>query len=95
MGERADDILLSFKLSEEEQKRYDMVINKFKAHFGEKSNIIYERAWFNQRKEEINETVDKFIADLFRLAESCNFGELREELIRDRIAVSVWNTKLS
>lgn len=32
---------------------------------------------------------------MFRLAESCNFGELREELIRDRIAVSVRNTKLS
>lgn len=44
MGERADDILLSFKLSEEEQKGYDTVINKFKAHFGEKPNIIYERA---------------------------------------------------
>lgn len=32
---------------------------------------------------------------MFRLAESCNFGELREELIRDRIAVGVRNTKLS
>ncbi|XP_018369319.1 PREDICTED: uncharacterized protein LOC108765221, partial [Trachymyrmex cornetzi] len=95
MCDRADDIILSFKLSDEEQKRYDTVMGKFKTHFGEKTNVIYERARFNQRRQDANETVDEFIADLFRLAESCNFGNLREELIRDRIVVGVRNTKLS
>ncbi|XP_011879086.1 PREDICTED: uncharacterized protein K02A2.6-like [Vollenhovia emeryi] len=95
MGDKADDILLSFKLSQEELKRYDTVIGKFKTHFGEKTNLIYERARFNQRRQDANENVDDFIADLFSLAETCNFGDLREELIRDRIVVGVRNTKLS
>jgi len=64
-------------------------------HFGEKTNILYERARFNQRRQDTNENVDDFIADLFRLVETCNFGDLREELIRDRIVVGVRNTKLS
>lgn len=64
MGDRADDTLLLFKLSQEEQRSYDIVMDKFKTYFGEKTNVIYERARFNQRWQEANETVD----DLFKLA---------------------------
>lgn len=64
MGDRTDDTLLSFKLSQEEQRSYDIVMDKFKTYFGEKTNVIYERARFNQRWQEANETVD----DLFKLA---------------------------
>lgn len=64
MGDRADDTLLSFKLSQKEQRSYDIVMDKFKTYFGEKTNVIYERARFNQRWQEANETVD----DLFKLA---------------------------
>lgn len=56
-----------------------------------KTNVIYERARFNQCWQEANETVD----DLFKLAQSCHFGDLHEELIRDRIVVGVQNMKLS
>lgn len=64
MGDRTDDTLLSFKLSQEEQRSYDIVMDKFKTYFEEKTNVIYERARFNQRWQEANETVD----DLFKLA---------------------------
>ena len=33
MGDRADDILRSFKLSEEDSKKYEVVKNKFNSHF--------------------------------------------------------------
>ena len=33
MGDRADDILRSFKLSEEDSKKYEVVKNKFDSHF--------------------------------------------------------------
>ena len=36
-----------------------------------------------------------FITDLFNLAEHCNFGVLREELIRDRIVVGIRDKALS
>lgn len=36
MDDRADDTLLSFKLSQEEQRSYDIVMDKFKTYFGEK-----------------------------------------------------------
>ena len=42
-----------------------------------------------------DETVDNFIIDLFCLAEHCSYGELRDEMIRDRIVVGLFDTSLS
>ena len=36
-----------------------------------------------------------FIENLYELAETCQFGTLKEELIRDRIAVGIRNATLS
>ena len=49
MGDLADDILRSFRLSSEEET-YDAVTKKFEDHFVKCRNIIFERARFNQRR---------------------------------------------
>ena len=63
MGNQAEDILLSFRLSEEEVKIYSTVVEKFHHYFVRRRNIIYERSKFNQRIQESGETVDSFITD--------------------------------
>ena len=95
MGDEADDILISFKLSEEDRKKYEVVKDKFTSYFIKRRNVIYERARFNCRRQEEGEAVDAFIMDLHRLAEHCGFGELRDELIRDRIVVGLRDSRLS
>ena len=82
MGDKADDILSSFGLSEEDQKKYSVVRDKFESHFVKRRNVIFERARFNSRKQLQDETVDSFITDLFCLAEHCAYDWLREEMIR-------------
>ena len=57
--------------------------------------MIFERAKFNSRKQLKDEKVDDFITDLFCLAEYCTYGELREEMIRDRLVVGLLNATLS
>ena len=47
MGDKADDVLQSFNLSEEDSKKYKTVKDKFDAHFVKRRNTIYERAKFN------------------------------------------------
>ena len=69
MGDEADDILRSFKLSDADTKKYSVVKEKFEDHFIRKRNVIYERARFNSRKHEEGEPVDSFITDLHALAE--------------------------
>ena len=48
-----------------------------------------------QENQRAGESVDSFITDLFGLARRCNFGALKEELIRDRIIVGLQNRELS
>jgi len=54
------------------------------------------RARFNQRSHEEGESVDAFFfLALHGLAEYCNFRELHDEMIRDRIVVRLRDTTLS
>ena len=87
MGDTADYLLLSFDLSEADRKKYKPVKDKFDLHFVIKKNVIYERAKFNMRSQKEGEPVDSFITDLYAPVEFCNFGNLRDELIRDRLVV--------
>ena len=95
MGDEADDIVMSFTFAEGDEKKYAKVKEKFDQHFIIKRNVIFERARFNMRKQEPSEPVDAFITDLYCLSEHCEFGALREELIRDRIVVGLQDVKLS
>ena len=72
-----------------------LVWERFENHFIVKRNVIFERAKFNSRNQRAGESVDSFITDLYGLARHCNFGALKEELIRDRIVVGLQNRELS
>ena len=95
MGDKAEDILDSFKLEEDQRKSYTAVKAKFESFFVKKKNIIYERARFHRRKQEEGESVSSFISDLYTLAEHCGYGNLREEMIRDGLVVGIRDARLS
>ena len=95
MGDQADNILHSFKLSVENAKKYDVVKEKFQEHFVKRRNVIFERAKFNNRKQEPGEAVDNFITSLYAFADHCNYGTLHDEMIRDRIVVGIQDSSLS
>ena len=67
----------------------------FESFFIVRRNIVFERARFNMRKQEANETVDVFVTALHAFAEHCNYGTLHDELIRDRIVVGLADARLS
>ena len=50
---------------------------------------MFERPKFNSKSQQDKESVDNFITDLYCLAEYCEFGTLRDDLIRDRIVVGL------
>ncbi|UYV65537.1 hypothetical protein LAZ67_3004625 [Cordylochernes scorpioides] len=96
MGDRADDIFRTCKFEkEEEATKIDSILKAFDSHFCVRKNIIYERAKFNSRIQEDREPVDEFITSLYKLADSCEFEGLHEQLIRDRIVVGVRDKALS
>ena len=64
-------------------------MEKFQQYFVKRKNVIYERSKFNQRIQKLDETVDSFVTDLYRLARTCNYGDLTNEMIRDRIVAGI------
>lgn len=99
MGEKADDIFSSFKLTESNSKSYKHVLEKFTAHFIPKVNVIYERSRFNMRVQEQGENVEEFVTALHKMAENCDFGKfgngMQDQLIRDRLVVGLLDKKLN
>ena len=95
MGDEADDILSSFGLEEDQKTKYNSVKEAFQNHFIKKRNPIYERAKFNQRKQEEGESVDTFITALHTLAKHCEYGALQDQMIRDRLVVGLRDSVLS
>ena len=57
--------------------------------------MIIEHAKFNKHSQLPGEPVEQFVASLYNLAVDCNFGELKDKLIRDRIVVGIRDTSLS
>ena len=95
LGEEADDVLTSTNISAESRKKYDDVLAKFYTHFKVRKNIIFERARFNRRVQEEEESVEQFITTLYSLAENYKYRGMKEELIRDRLVVGIKDVTLS
>ena len=94
IGDEAD-ILTSLKLTEAQKSKYDVVRQKFEAYFVKRRNPIFERAKFNQHMQEEGEPVDSCITAPHCLAEYCGYGELHDEMIRDRLVVGLCDASLS
>ncbi|XP_022791986.1 uncharacterized protein LOC111331190 [Stylophora pistillata] len=75
--------------SEEEKSNMTKVLELWETHCIGKTNIIYERYKFNNSSQEQTESIDTYMTALRALAETCEFGTLRDHLIRDRIVCGV------
>ena len=95
LGEEGDDVLTSTNITAESRKKFADVIQKFDDFFKVRKNVIFERARFNQRSQGETETADQFITSLYSLAADCEYGMLKEQLIRDRIVVGIRDRSLS
>lgn len=67
---------------------------KFREMCNPQTNITMERHKFNTRNQRAGETIESYVSDLRIKAKSCNFGELCEELIRDRLVCGINNDHL-
>ena len=59
-----------------------------------KTRRYIERHKFFTRVQEVGETLDKFITDVKILVATCNFEQLKESFIRDRIICDATDSKL-
>lgn len=66
-------------------KSYDDIVGILAAHFSPKPLVIAERFRFHKRNQEDGESVTMFVAALKKLAEHCEFNDVLNDTIRDRL----------
>lgn len=92
MGEESEQVVIQFPQA---PKTFNEMLEAFENYFIPRRNVIFERFKFNSRQQLPGESVDSFITSLHSLAEHCEYGALKEDLIRDRIVVGMSDVKTS
>lgn len=92
MGKECLQIFLNLNLSEEDKRDIGKCIDELENYFKPKRNIVYERYVFNSCTQGAEESVDSFVIRLRKLADSCEFRQLTDEMMRDRLVVGLRDT---
>ena len=88
-GQEALEVYNTLTFTGTDKEKYDKVITKFKDYCTPQQNETYERFKFHSRKQKEGERIEQFVTDLRLQSQSCNFGELKDSLIRDQIIIGV------
>ncbi|GFR65423.1 hypothetical protein ElyMa_001947100 [Elysia marginata] len=84
IGQAGRDIYNTWDIAEGD-KKLDILFQRFQTYCRPKNNVTMARFKFNSRKQKMGENIDQCVTDLRLLANDCEFGELKDSLIRDRI----------
>ena len=88
MGKDCYRIFEHLHITSEQRKKVGSMLSKLEEYFKPKRNVIYEHYIFHTTQQEPSETISEYVTKLRRLAASCDFGTLKEDVIRDRIETS-------
>jgi hypothetical protein len=90
IGSAAQSIFRSFKFdSADDRNNVSKIIEAFERYCIGETNVTYERYRFNRREQQPGESIEDFVADLRKMANTCQFEALEDSLIRDRIIVGI------
>ena len=94
IGPDAIEIFNTFRWNQEgdtpgDDKKLDKVLSKFEKYCSPKSNLTYERHQFNTQNQNEGESIDSYVTELRILSKLCEFGDLTDSFIKDRL-VCLW-----
>ena len=74
-------------LTDNDRKKPEKIIKLLNEYFIPQKNVLYKRFVFNSAVQKAGESIDEFVLRLLKLADTCEFGELKDSLIRDRLVI--------
>ena len=89
MGKTCFQALKSLELEQSDMEKSENIIEKMEEFFKPRRNVVYESFVFNSRVQRPEEPTLTFVQDLTRLSATCDFGSLRDRLIRDRLIIGI------
>uniref|UniRef100_A0A0A9WUB5 30S ribosomal protein S7P n=1 Tax=Lygus hesperus TaxID=30085 RepID=A0A0A9WUB5_LYGHE len=93
LGPDVIDIFNSFDLNDEEAYDLELIKNKFEEYFVGKTNVTYERYLFNKITQSDCQSFDDFCTKIKNQANICEFKDLRDSLIKDKIVIGIKDDK--
>ena len=95
MGREAEEIMATFTVTDEEQKKFDVILKKFEEYFKPKVNVIRLRRLFQRRMQLPTENEEVYLRALYSAANDCEFGIFKKERIRDQYIAGILDEKLA
>ncbi|XP_022099928.1 uncharacterized protein LOC110984244 [Acanthaster planci] len=80
--------------SEEEKQNMATILKLWEEHCKGKTNIIYEQYKFNNCAQQADERFDHYLVRLRELASTCDYGNLTDDILRDRIVCGITDNTL-
>ena len=93
-GQEAIDVFNTFQLTNEQREDYDVIVQKFEEYCSPKRNETYERYVFRTRLQLEDEPFEQFLRDVLLKSQYCNFGELKNSMVRDQLVCGTKDSKL-
>lgn len=88
-GEEAIKVFNTFVFRDGEQDKIEVLKEKFQDYCEPRKNLPYIRHRFFTRAQGPTETIDAYVTDLKNKAKNCEFEQLHDSLIRDRIVCGI------
>ncbi|XP_034234088.1 uncharacterized protein LOC117641091 [Thrips palmi] len=95
--------MITYKVNEETQERevdvdnsknYDLVLKEFDKYVAEKKCVTTSREIFNARNQKRGESITTWVTSLRNLIADCEYKEVEESMLKDRIIWGVFDDKL-
>ena len=93
-GQRVFQNLLDHDNPPAGASEYDKALLVLEKHYGPKNSVVAEHYKFRQRRQRPGETAQDHVAALRELAVTCNFGAMRDEMIRDQLVEKTISDKI-
>lgn len=93
-GPEAIEVFNTLPLSAEQREDYDSIVKAFEDYCTPRCNETFERYVLRSRQQQDGEPFEQFLRDIQLKAQTCNFGELRDSMVRDQIVCGIVDKKL-
>ena len=94
IGSEALEVYNTFEWRPNEVKTVENVLKKFEKFCKPKKNVTYERFVLMTRKQSEDERIEDYVKDLRILADSCDYGYLKDSIIKDALVLGIKDNRL-
>ena len=86
MGKECHQLQMHLHMQDADREDPTEILDALQKHFEPNRNVIYERFVFYDCKQSHCETTEQYVAKVRKLADTCEFGALKEDLIRAEVS---------